>query len=254
MTMESREAGRQARGLVRASPVAALATALRGEGDEAGWPYASLVTVASAHDGTPLMLLSELAEHSANIARDARASLLFRADLVSSQAGEALEDPLAGPRVTVVGRAVKSEDAVHRARFLARHPAARVYADFKDFHIYRLGVERAHLVAGFGVVRWMDGDDFLYAGEARELAASEEAIVAHMNADHTEALALYAERLLNLAPQAGAPWRMTGIDPEGCDLRRSAETARLAFATEVRTAAEARAELVRLAALAREAP
>ena len=40
---------------------------------------------------------------------------------------------------------------LHR-RFLARHPDAGMYAGFKDFAFYRVAVERAHLVAGFGKI------------------------------------------------------------------------------------------------------
>jgi putative heme iron utilization protein len=86
-----------------------------------------------------------------------------------------------------------------------------------------------------------------------ELAASEAEILAHMNADHADTIALFAERLLGIsAPGAGdRAWRMTGIDPEGCDLRRGPEVARIDFATPVLDAEAARAELVRLAASAR---
>lgn len=259
-TLEIQEAARLARHLARASPVAALATLLAGEGEAVGRPYASLVTAACDHDGTPLLLLSELAEHTANIARDARLSLLFAGGLSPGGLspggrGEGVDDPLAGPRVTLLGRARRSDAPRHRARFLARHPAAEAYADFKDFHLYAVAVERAHLVAGFGLVSWVEGADFPYGGETEALAESEERIVAHMNADHADALALYAERLLEIpAAEDEAAWRMTGLDPEGCDLRRGAETARLDFERPIEDPAGARAELVRLAELARGKP
>jgi hypothetical protein len=254
-----------ARHLARASPVAALATLLAGEGEAAHRPYASLVTVAYDHDGTPLLLLSELAEHTANIARDARLSLLFAGGLSPGGLspgglspggrGEGVDDPLAGPRVTLLGRARRSDAPRHRARFLARHPAAAAYAGFKDFHLYAVAVERAHLVAGFGLVSWVEDADFPYGGDTEALAESEERIVAHMNADHADALALYAERLLEIpAAEDEAAWRMTGLDPEGCDLRRGAETARLDFERPIEDAAGARAELVRLTELARGKP
>ena len=67
-------AGRHVRDLIRAADRAALATALAGH---AAHPYASLVLVASAVDASPLLLISDLAEHAKNLARDARLSLLF---------------------------------------------------------------------------------------------------------------------------------------------------------------------------------
>ncbi len=130
---------RLARRLLRAAESASLATIER----DAGGPYASLVLVAADQDGSPILLLSDLAEHSRNLAADDRASLLF-----DGTAG--LEDRLTGPRLTVLGRAIASDAPSHRARFLARHPGAAQYADFGDFRFYRVAVERAHLVAGFG--------------------------------------------------------------------------------------------------------
>lgn len=234
------ETGKQVRDLIRAAERAALATALAGT---ASHPYASLVLVASASDGSPLLLVSELAEHTKNLVRDARLSLLF-----DGTAG--LDDPLTGPRAGVLGRATLSNDAHERARFLARHPAAQAYAGFADFRLYRVAVERAHLVAGFGRIRWVEGADILVTG-GDALAAGEADILDHMNSDHGDAVRLYATRLLN---QADGAWRMVGIDQEGCDLRADARLARLAFDAPVPSAEAARRALVRLAQTARSKP
>ena len=141
---------RLARRLLRAAESASLATIER----DAGGPYASLVLVAADEDGSPILLLSDLAEHSRNLAADDRASLM-----VDGTAG--FEDRLTGPRLTVLGRAIASDAPRHRARFLARHPSAAQYADFGDFHFYRVAVERAHLVAGFGRIHGIAADDLL---------------------------------------------------------------------------------------------
>lgn len=233
------EAGRHVRDLIRAGERAVLATALAGA---ASHPYASLVLVASATDGSPLLLISELAEHTKNLARDARLSLLFD--------GTSLDDPLTEPRASVLGRAAFSNDAQERARFLARHPSADAYAGFADFRLYRVAVERAHLVAGFGRIRWVDGAEILL-GDTHSLAEAEPDILDHMNRDHADAIQLYATRLLG---QAEGPWRMAGIDPEGCDLRAEGRLARLPFEAPVRSAEAARRELARLAQAARTKP
>lgn len=230
------------RGLIRAADRASLATLDRGENERAaGEPYASLVLVACDHDGSPLLLISKLADHTRNIERDERVSLLF-----DGTAG--LAEPLTGARATLQGRARASAEARHRARFLARHPSAVMYAGFRDFSFYRVTVERAHLVAGFGRIHWLPGDDVIRpAPEA--LCAREADIVAHMNEDHGVALDLYANRLLR---ETGTGWRMTGIDADGADLRLEGRVARLDFAQSVDDAEAARAELVRLARAARE--
>ena len=229
----------QARRLVRACDRAALATA---QHDADGWPYASLVMCASDFAGAPLMLLSDLAEHVRNLKRDGRASLLFDATV-------GLDEPLAGARLTVLGRIERCAEPAARARYLARHPSAAGYAGFADFGLWRLEPVRAHLVAGFGAIHWVDGDALLVdAAGAEALAAAEGEIVAHMNTDHGDALSAYAAGLLG---RGGGGWTMTGIDPEGLDLRRGAETARIAFAAPVDGPGAARAELVRLAGVAR---
>ena len=133
-----------------------------------------------------------------------------------------------------------------------------MYADFKDFAFYRVEVERAHLVAGFGRIHWIEGAALLdNAGDARELTAREADIVAHMNEDHADAVALYAARLLGLPPAGeGQRWVLTGVDPDGCDLRllglnAGGRIGRLPFATRVTTADQARIELVKLVKQAR---
>lgn len=235
--------GDTARAVMRATDRAVLTTAQR---DAAGWPYPSLVLVALDHDAAPLLLISTLADHTLNIAADPRVGLLF-----DGTAG--LEQPLAGARVSVLGHALRSEEPRHRQRFLARHPSAEFYAGFKDFAVYRVAVERAHLVAGFGRVRWLEGADLLLPSVPQALADQEGAVVRHMNDDHAGALHLYATALLGF-PQRdgdGPRWVMTGVDPEGCDLRCGAEVARLPFGCRVAGPEEVRAELVRLVRQAR---
>ena len=215
------------RRLMRASDRAALATSL---GD--GAPYASLVLLALDLDATPLLLLSDLAEHSRNIARDPRVSLL-----IDGTGG--LPDPLAGPRASLLGRAEVARDERLMARFLARHPSATGYAGFADFKLYRFAIARAHLVAGFGRIRRVEAADIVLGGDASALAAAEPAIIAHMNDDHAEAVDRIAGR--------GNGWRMTGIDPEGADFRRAGEIARANFTIDIWDAGAARSELVQLA-------
>ncbi|HTB35608.1 MAG TPA: DUF2470 domain-containing protein [Reyranella sp.] len=235
--MQSDDMSRAARDLVRSLDRAALATALPVQ--SGAWPYASLVLVAADHDLSPILLLSDLAEHTKAIAADDRVSLLF-------DGTHGLEQPLTGPRVTLVGRAERAANPRLGRRFLTRHPDAGMYAGFKDFNFYRVVVERAHLVAGFGKIRWLSAAEL--AGPAADgLAESEEGIVRHMNDDHADAVQLYA-KLLGLA---GSDWRMTGIDAEGIDLRQGGRVARLAFDVPLSTASEARKVLVALVGKAR---
>ncbi len=232
---------RAVRDLIRGVDRAALACALP---DASGSrPYASLVLTAVDHDLSPLLLLSDLAEHSKAIAADPRICLLF-----DGTAG--LDQPLTGSRVSLVGRAEPTDDERLKCRYLAHHPDAAIYAGFRDFRFYRMTVERAHLVAGFGKIRWLERTDLQAGMPSSALMAAEAEIVAHMNQDHAEAIGLYASKLLGLP---GEGWVMTGIDSEGIDLRLRGKVARLALPQAVVDAGSARKALVALVAKARSA-
>ncbi|MFO7477210.1 MAG: DUF2470 domain-containing protein [Methyloceanibacter sp.] len=206
------------------------------------YPYASLITLAADAAGAPVFLISKLARHTANLARDERAAILV------DETG-ALADPLQGARLTLTGRAAPCGDPVVRRRFLARHPEAQLYADFPDFSFWRLQVEGGHFIGGFGrIVDLAPEDLLLELGGAETLLAAEPGIVEHMNQDHADALELYATALGDAGPGS---WRMSGIDPEGFDLVLAGQARRIRFAQPVATPAEARTELVRLAAEAR---
>lgn len=236
--------GFAARSLMRGATLATLATLSRPgmEGGMEGWPSPSLVLVAFDLDASPLLLISRLAEHTRNLEADARCGLLFDAT-----AGHA--DRLTGPRLSVQGVAERTGDAMLLERFIARHPSSRAYAGFRDFALWRVTAKRGHMVAGFGRIHSLEPDLLhLPPADWQELAPRHDDIVAHMNQDHADALALYATRLLD---QPAGDWRLTGIDPDGCDLSTGPLTARLPFATRIRDADMARAELVRLVARAR---
>ena len=226
------------RGLIRRCDRAVLSTAMAGS----GWPYGSLVMTACDQAARPLLLISDLAEHTKNLGADNRASLLF-----DGTAG--LDNPLTGARVTVTGHLSPADDPALIARYTARHPDSEMYAGFADFNLYAMTVDRAHIVAGFGAIHWVEPEDLLFAtGGFEDLAAAEAGVVGHMNEDHADAIALYATKLLGREP---GDWRMTGIDPEGIDLRDGGATARLDFETPVRDADAARGVLVRLVKAAR---
>lgn len=146
------------RRIIRAAARATLATtATKGKSGIGGpWPYASLVLTACDGQGNPLLLISDLADHTRNIRADARVALLY-----DEAAG--LDDPLTGARVTLQGEAEQIDNAELMDIYLARHPTAETYAGFKDFHLFRVRPLRAHLVAGFGRIHWVGASDLLEA-------------------------------------------------------------------------------------------
>lgn len=231
-----------ARTLLRASRSGSLATVRPGTGD----PYGSLVNVATAADGAPLLLLSRLAVHTRNLLADARAALLLD-DRGRPGAG----DPLQGARISVSGLFCVSDDPQDRRRYLDRQPDAQMFADFADFAIYRMQVGGAHLVAGFGRIVDLSAEDLLTdLSDAAPLVAAEAEVVAHMNADHADTCRLYATRLLGADE---APWRCVGCDPDGLDLQHEGVGLRLPFPQRVTAPGVLRQTLKELAAMARQA-
>lgn len=232
------DAAAVAKTLLREARSGALATLAGSD------PYCSLVAVASAADGAPILLISGLAVHTRNIAADARVSLMLR------DGGEG--DPLQQPRIALQGRAVRDGAEEFRDRYLARHPGAAMYADFGDFGFYRVALSGAHLVAGFGRIVDLSAAELAtpLAGAA-DLLAAETEICRHLNADHADTLRLYATRLLR-APDGA--WRCVGCDPEGLELERDGIVRRLPFPQPVRTPGAMRARLKELADRARAAP
>jgi putative heme iron utilization protein len=116
-----------------------------------GWPFASVAPYALDADGQPLLLLSELAEHTRNLRVDPRASLLV-------QDSAALDDPQAGARVTLLGTLEQTGDEDARTAFVARHPQAAEYLMLGDFRMWRLNVSEARYVSGFGAMGWLEGE------------------------------------------------------------------------------------------------
>lgn len=228
----------RARTLVDAARVGTLSTLLESRG---GVPFGSLAPYGLDADGQPILLISRLAVHTRNLAADERASLLV------VEAGD--DDPLAIGRVTLVGRVgplSERERAAQRDDYLARQPNARAWVDFADFAFHRLAVEVAYFVAGFGAMGWVDGADYR-AAAPDPLAPHAAGILAHMNADHADALRLYCQAFAGVTTEQAT---MTAIDRLG--LRVRAETGdgpralRIAFPRPATTPAEARAVLVEM--------
>lgn len=202
------------RQVVRACHKASLATLLADDGA----PYASLVTVALDHDLSPILLLSGLSDHSRNIAADPRVSLLF-------DGTDGHPNPQTGPRVTLMGRAERTDDPRLRQRFLARHPGAGLYADFADFAFWRVRADKAHFVGGFGRAVWFPSPFGLDAAALAEMQAGEAAL---------------------LPSTLSGGGDVVGIDLDGIDVIRDNVYSRIAFAEGASSLAKARECLEKL--------
>jgi putative heme iron utilization protein len=232
----------RARTLVARIPTGTLCTLAL---EPAGYPYGSFVTVAF-DEGDPIFLISALAEHTKNLERDPRASLM----VAENGAG----DPLANGRVTMMGRCtpVEGDDGRARAAFLTVHPNAAYYADFRDFAFWKLRVNAIRYIGGYGRMSWVTQDDW-QAAEADPLAPHAAGAIAHMNADHAGATVLYCRAFSKATDVTSAT--MTGVDRYGFDMSamtpEGPRPIRVAFARPVTTPDELRAALVAMAKDAR---
>jgi putative heme iron utilization protein len=216
-----------ARRLLRAARVGTIATSARGQ------PFASLITPACMPDGALLLLISRLSEHTRHLMADPRCSIM-----VSGPANS--PNPQTTPRVTVTGEAVVTEDRALKARYLAVHPYAALYAGFTDFSTWRIAPAAALLVAGFGRAHRLKASDLSPEPDAVAAIASAEAeVITRCNQHHLGILAIIA----------GEPgdWRLAGIDVDGFDLAHGDRVLRFAWPAPIKDPARIEPELTQMA-------
>jgi len=227
------------RTLVSLTSVATLSTLSR---RHPGFPFGSLMPYALDSEGRPIFLISNMAMHTQNLKADPRASLFIGQTLTD-------EDPLGTARATLVGRAEpipESEVTSAREQYLARYESSRYWVDFTDFGFFRLQPIDIYYVGGFGVMGWVAADDYMQASPD-PLAAVAPGIIAHMNADHVDAMILLARTHAKLEATEAT---MTSVDRLGFFLRLKTadgmKGARINYPREVATAHDARQVLVEM--------
>jgi putative heme iron utilization protein len=238
-------AAEEARTLVSATNIGSLAS-LTEEGD----PWASMITYGVLGDGSPVLCVSRLAEHGRNLDGDGRGSIVITQP-------EPPADPLAAARVTLAGRFERpgdeAEHSAARTAHLGAVPAAKVYVDFSDFSLWIMRVQRVRWVGGYGRMDSATASDYA-AADADPILRRAASAVAHLNADHADALLTIAQTLGGY-PDARAA-TCTSIDRYGLDLTldtaRGRAPARVAFPEALTDAAALRAATVELTRRARE--
>ena len=212
-----------------------------------GYPFGSVMPYGLDEAGSPIILISSMATHTQNLIADSRASLLV-------QARSDRPDSLGVARGTFVCDAQQLSDeerAGVRDDYLARNPDASNWIGYGDFHFFRLRVRDVYFIGGFGVMGWVTGEDY-YAAEPDPLARIGPDIIAHMNADHADAL---VEIVNCLTDNAATSAKMTAVDRLGFHVRLETPDGvrgiRIPFEHEVRDAAAAREIFVAMTKMAR---
>lgn len=239
-----RNAAEEARTLVSAVTVGYLATLT-----EAGDPWCSLVVYGPTAEGDPVLLVSTMAEHGRNLAKDGRASLAINDPAAPG-------DPLDRPRITLAGRVSRPEGEAAEAALdahVAAIPGARLYAGWDDFSLWVLKVQRVRWVGGFARMDTVSPEEYRAAepDPTQPIAAR---ATEHLNADHADGLLLIARELAGARGAVSAV--CTGIDRYGIDLSCTgagqSAAARVEFDEPLTQAADVRPATVALVKRARE--
>ncbi|MCB1550004.1 MAG: pyridoxamine 5'-phosphate oxidase family protein [Hyphomicrobiaceae bacterium] len=223
-----------ARRLLREARKAALGTLMPD-----GAPFVSVVALALEPWGHPIILISRLAVHTRNLARDPRASLLVDG---TGDTGN-LQD---GGRLSLIGELTPAGAGTHRERYLSRHPDAALYVDFPDFCFHVMTVSRAHYVGGFGRIADLEPAAlFPDPSACAAVASAERDLLDTILAAPGVADRLVA-RVLGDAMTADGSWRVAGVDAAGLDLVSPSRAVRLDFDAPLATPERVRAEIARL--------
>jgi putative heme iron utilization protein len=227
------------RTLLSLVPVGTLSTLSR---KHPGFPFGSLMPFALDAAGRPVFLISNMAMHTQNLKEDPRCSLF------AGQVG-AGGDALGAARATLVGLAAPVQEhdlASVREQYLARHENSRYWVDFSDFSFFRLQPVDIYYVGGFGVMGWVEAWDYEHAAPD-PLAEAAPGILAHMNADHVDAMILLAKFHAGIEATEAT---MTSVDRLGFSLRLKTNDEikgiRINFLHEVVTPQDTRAVLVEM--------
>jgi len=199
-----------------------------------GYPFGSVSPFILDHSGRPVILISEIAEHTKNIDADPRVSIIVQPYSTDMQ--------VTG-RVTVLGRAERLDEKDSLGpRYLRHFPQAEGYFAMHDFHFYRIEPVKIRWIGGFGRIFWVDPEAWLT--DPGSLPEAEGGILAHMNRDHADTLRAYCRHVHGIETEAA---EMIGIDPDGFDVRADGRVLRFEFAAPVLDAEAARAALVEMA-------
>ena len=201
-----------------------------------GYPFGSITPYVLGATGEPVIYISTLAEHTKNIAQDARVSLTV---FDPSDA----DDPQAGPRLTFIAdaRALAGDVAAAAGeRYYRYFPAARAYAGTHDFGFYALRAVRLRFIGGFGKIGWIEPAD---VDLTNPLAAAEAGVIEHMNRDHADAVGAYCRHFFRRDAHEAV---LVGVDPDGVDLLADGVPLRLPFTAPATDADAVRRELITL--------
>jgi len=205
-----------------------------------GYPFGSITPYFVDHDGSLVILISTLAEHTKNIVHDSRVSLITH-----DQNDQRIQTQ---GRVTAVGNAEPVPDREQPGqRYLRYFPEAQTYLAMHDFSFYRIRPVAIRYIGGFGRIHWVDMEN--YAVQPYPLIEEESGVIAHMNEDHQDTMRNYCR---HFHQHEALDVEMLGIDIDGFDVRADGKVLRFDFSQPVTDAQQARTALVEMARAAKQ--
>jgi putative heme iron utilization protein len=160
----------------------------------AGYPYATVLPFVLNEQHHPVFLISSLAEHTKNLLRNPRASLVIF--------DESCADVLSGARVSLLGDVLPFDaDKRFVARYRRYQSDAERYLALGDFAFFRFETKQARAIAGFGAMGWI---------EPERLSR-----IASLSLDEEE------EALRHVLRSPADDYRLLGLDRYGADLSRA---------------------------------
>lgn len=202
-----------------------------------GYPFGSVTPFVLSACGKPVILVSDIAQHTANMNADSKSCLSVQ------QSGPGHQQELG--RVTLVGDARKLPEALveeQLARYYTFFPQAKHYGQAHGFSLYWIDPVRVRFIRGFGQIAWIEKADWeLPVPEWQPQAAD---MIAHMNEDHGPALQRIAARL---GAAEATQVRMLALDSEGFHLRAGDGIHYVPFEQACPQAEDVRAAMVALA-------
>jgi len=200
-----------------------------------GHPFGSIAPYLTDHDGSLLILISTIAEHTKNILNDPRISLITH-----DQGNPHIQTQ---GRVTVLGSAqlIADKEAAGK-RYLRYFPEAESYFSMHDFSFYRIRPTAIRYIGGFGKIHWITIEN--YTVSTYPLIEQEDGVIAHMNADHGHTMQKYCRHVHQYDADNV---KMLGIDCDGFDVNADDKLLRFNFPEAVLDAQQARQTLVTMA-------
>ncbi|CAH1906009.1 conserved hypothetical protein [Candidatus Nitrotoga sp. HW29] len=226
----------EARQMLRAHRYGALCTLSKKFN---GHPFGSITPYLVDHDGSLLILISTLAEHTKNIHYDSRVSLITH-----NQDNPHIQTQ---GRVTVVGTAqIITDKNQADSRYLRYFPEAQTYFDMHDFSIYRIMPQSLRYIGGFSKIHWIEASSYLVP--SYPLVQQENDVISHMNTDHRDTMRRYCQHFHKIEVRHV---EMLGIDCDGFDVRADEKILRCDFPDMVLDAQQARHALIAMSRAAK---